>query len=228
MAAFAQHIQFSSFLGLGYAGFLWWRGVEWTHAALAGVLCGLSGMLPDLDSDSGRPTRELFGVTAAIVPLLVIHRLRQNGVTPEGAVLAAAGVYVIIRFGVAWLFRCLTVHRGMFHSIPAALIAAELIFLAHHDSDARGRLILAGGVLLGFLSHLVLDELYSVDAQGLRVRFNKAAGSALKLASRSASATLLTWLILGGLTYLIGIEQGYFRPLHISLDYSPAARAPAR
>jgi membrane-bound metal-dependent hydrolase YbcI (DUF457 family) len=228
MAAFAQHIQFSSVLGLGYTGILWWRGVEWTHAALGGVLCGLAGMLPDLDSDSGRPTKELFGVTAVIVPLLVIHRLRQNGVTPEGAILAAAAVYVGIRFGAAWLLHHLTVHRGMFHSIPAALIAAEIVFLAHLDSDPRGRLILAGGVLVGFLSHLVLDELYSVDAHGLRVRFNKAAGSALKLASRSIPATFLTWLILGGLTYLIGVDRGYFQPLHFSLDYTPTAKGPPR
>jgi hypothetical protein len=228
MAAFAQHIQFSSLLGIGYAGTLWWWGVEEIHAALAGVLCGLSGMLPDLDSDSGRPTKELFGVTAVVVPFLLIHRLRQSGVTPEGAILVAAVIYLTIRFGVAWVFRCLTVHRGMFHSIPAALIASELVFLAHHDSATQGRLVLAGGVLLGFLSHLVLDELYSVNAQGLKIRFNKAAGSALKLASRSLSATLVTWLMLAALTYLVGIDQGYFRPLHLTVDYAPAAAAPGR
>jgi hypothetical protein len=83
-------------------------------------------------------------------------------------------------------------------------------------------------VLLGFLSHLVLDEIYSVNAEGLRIRFNKAAGSALKLASHSMSATLLTWLILTGLTYLIGIDQGYFQPLHLTVDYTPSAKAPGR
>jgi hypothetical protein len=228
MAAFAQHIQFSSVLGVGYAGALWWSDVEWTHAGLAGLLCGLSGMLPDLDSDTGRPTRELFGVVAAAVPLLIIHRLRHQGMTPDGAILIAAAAYVTIRFGVAWLFHCLTVHRGMFHSIPAAIIAAELAFLAYHDSEAKARLVLAGGVLLGFLSHLVLDEIYSVNAQGLKIRFNKAAGSALKVASRSVSATLVAWLILAGLTYLVGVDQGFFKPLHINLDYAPRANAPWR
>jgi membrane-bound metal-dependent hydrolase YbcI (DUF457 family) len=224
MAAFRQHVTVSSGLGLGYAAFLWGLGTQWAHGALAGLLCGVAGMLPDLDSDSGRPVKELFGVTAVAVPLLLVRRWQAAGVSPEGTVLLGAGLYLAIRFGVAWLFRRLTVHRGMFHSLPAAVIAAELVFLADNSPDAPGRFTLAVGVFLGFVSHLVLDELYSVDARGLRVRLNKAAGSALKLASRSASATVLTWSLLAALTYLVGVERGYLRPIHWSLDYPPARR----
>jgi hypothetical protein len=130
----------------------------------------------------------------------------------------------LIRFGAAWLFKHLTVHRGMFHSLPAAVIAAEIAFLAHKSPEPHGQLVLAGGVFLGFLSHLVLDEIYAVDARGLRIRLNKAAGSALKLASQSAPATMLTWLIMLGLSYLVGIDAGYFQPAHFSLDYPPLKR----
>jgi hypothetical protein len=226
MAAFKQHITFSSLLGLGYAGALVSLGGEWVHAALAGGLCGIAGMLPDLDSDSGRPAKELFGVTAVAVPLLLLERWRGAGVTSEGTILLGCVLYLAIRFGAAALFKRLTVHRGMFHSLPAAVIAAEVVFLAHHGPEDTGRFALAGGVLLGFLSHLVLDEIYSVDARGLRVRLNKSAGSALKLASRSLPATLLTWAVLGGLTYLVGIEVGYFRPIHLALDYPASHRTP--
>jgi membrane-bound metal-dependent hydrolase YbcI (DUF457 family) len=223
MAAFAQHIQFSSLLGAGYAAALWWSGVEPTHAILSGALCGISGMLPDLDSDSGKPTKEIFGVTAAIVPLLLVHRLRTSGMTPEGVILTAGAVYLAIRFGVSWVFKCLTVHRGMFHSLPAALIAAEIVFLAHLGPETKGRLMLAGGVLIGFLSHLVLDEIYSINASGLRIRLNKSAGSALKLFSGSMPATLLAYLILGGLTYLVGVDQGYLQPINLNVNLPHAA-----
>lgn len=222
MAAFRQHIAFSSFLGLGYAAALQGVGIGWTHSALAGGLCGISGMLPDLDSGSGRPLRETFGVTALLVPLLLMRRMSHFGTTPEGALLLGGSLYLLIRFGGAWLFKHLTVHRGMFHSIPAALIAAEVVFLAHDAPERYGRLTLAGGTFLGFLSHLVLDELYSVDARGVKVRLNKAAGSALKFASRSIPATVVTWLFLGALTYLVGIEEGYFQPIHFSVDYPTA------
>ena len=56
-----------------------------------------------------------------------------------------------------------------------------------------------------FLSHLVLDEFYSVDFMGVTIRFNKYAGSALKFFSPSWGATLTTYVLLGllgGLAYL--------------------------
>lgn len=225
MAAFAQHMQVSSLLGVAYGGSLWWSGIDWSHAALAGALCSVAGMLPDLDSDSGKPSKEMFGITAAIVPFLLLRRLHHSGFSPEETVLIAGGLYLAIRFGAAWLFRHLTTHRGMFHSVPAALIAAEITYLAHNCPEAYGRLLLAGGVFLGYMSHLILDELYSINAHGLHIRLNKAAGSAVKLFSGSITATLLTWIILGGLSYLIGIDRGYFQPVHFSIEFPRLTRS---
>ena len=54
MAAFREHVLFSSALGVGYAVGANYLGDQRAHAALAGVLCGFSGMLPDLDSEPGR------------------------------------------------------------------------------------------------------------------------------------------------------------------------------
>jgi len=219
MAAFKQHIIVSSVLGAGYALAMDKLGVQAPHAVLAGALCGVSGMLPDLDSDSGTPKRELFGLTAAVVPLLLLQRVRTTGLSPEGIVLLLGGLYLAIRFGASWLFKHFTVHRGMFHSLPAAAIAAEIVFLADSSVEPRGQVVLAGGVFLGFLSHLVLDELYSVDLHGFKVRLNRAAGSAVKVASQSVPATLMTWFILAVLSYFVGIKEGYFRPIHFSFDY---------
>lgn len=220
MAAFKQHVTFSSLLGVGYAAALGGTGNDWVHSILAGGLCGLAGMLPDLDSPSGRPVRELFGITAIAMPLLLAYRLRRSGLEPEQLVLLAAGLYLLIRFGLSWVFKHLTVHRGMFHSIPAMLIAGEAVFLAHDCPDRLGRLTLSGGIMLGFLSHLVLDEIYAVDMNGVMPRFNKAAGSALKFFSQSWLATAACWLLLGGLSYLVAVDLGYASPVHIALPYS--------
>jgi hypothetical protein len=143
----------------------------------------------------------------------------------EASILLAGAIYLTSRWGAAWLFHHLTVHRGMFHSLPAAGAAAEITFLAHDGPEPYGRLMLAGGVLLGFLSHLALDELYSVNAEGLHIRFNKAAGSTFKIASRSVPATLVALLLLGALSYLVGSSQGYFPPPQLALDYARTAKA---
>jgi hypothetical protein len=183
-------------------------------------------MLPDLDSDSGRPVREVFGVTGAAASLLLLRRWENTGLTAEGAILLAAACYLGIRFGGAWLLGHLTVHRGMFHSLPAALITAEAVFLAHDSPDFRGRAVLAGGALLGFLSHLFLDEISREDARGFRLKLGKATGHPLKLASSSVAATGTAWLVLATLTYLIGIEVGYFRPLSLPINSPGAQQAP--
>ena len=154
-----------------------------------------------------------------------MHRLHRAGVSGEGSILLAGAIYVGARWGAAWLFHHLTVHRGMFHSLPAAAAAAEITFLAHDSAERYGRLMLAGGVFLGFLSQLALDELYSVNAEDLHIRFNKAAGSALKLASRSFPATLVAWSLVGALSYLVGSSQGYFPPSHVALEWASTAKA---
>src|SRR5439155_1904644 len=118
------------------------------------------------------------------------------------------GVYILIRYGARALFGRLTVHRGMFHSIPAMLIAGLLVLLLHHSPSALTRLYLAGGIMLGFFSHLLLDELFDVDFFGARVHMKKHAGSPLKLYSSSWSATLLTYGLLVWLVYLVHGEFG--------------------
>jgi hypothetical protein len=118
------------------------------------------------------------------------------------------GIYLFIRYPFAALFKSLTVHRGMFHSVPAMFISGLLVFLFYHSSDALVRLYLAGGIMLGFLSHLLLDELFAVDLMGLAFKRTKYAGSALKFFSPSWTATLTTYFVLGLLGYLAWLDLG--------------------
>jgi hypothetical protein len=96
----------------------------------------------------------------------------------------------------------------MFHSIPAMLIAAELVFLAFRSDNVNVRLLMAGGVAVGFLSHLLLDELYSVEWSGVRIRLNKYAGSAFKLFGREFLPNVVTYALLGVLSYAALVDVG--------------------
>jgi hypothetical protein len=176
---------------------------DWGPPLLAAGLTTLGGLLPDLDSDSGVPVRELFGVSAAVGAAALYPLLRHHALPLEQALVLVAAAYLFIRYGVSRIFRHWTVHRGMFHSLPAMLIAGELTYLAYRGPDPMVRLYLAGGVMLGFFSHLVLDEFYSVDFNGARLRFNKFAGSAVKLFSPSWTGTLVCYLLLAVLSFAV-------------------------
>jgi hypothetical protein len=198
MAGFKTHITVSSVLGVGYGGAAYLMyGVPLPTCVLAGGLCGVSGMLPDIDSDSGTPLRESVAFAAAVTPMMLLQRFQQMGMSHESIILAAGAIYLLIRFGVAALLKRYTVHRGMFHSLPAAVVFGELAFLLASGEDVRLRLYKAGAVVIGYLSHLVLDEIYSFQWSRGRLRMKSSFGTALKLfghdhwANFSAYAKLL-------------------------------------
>lgn len=222
MAAFREHIAFSTVLGVGYAVGLKTLGFEPAQAVLAGSMCSLSGMLPDLDSDSGKPVREMFSFIAATCSLIIFHKLGDGNL--EFRLLLAGGMYLFMRFGFSYLFKQLTVHRGMCHSIPAALIAGMAAYLIFINEGDRIALAMAGGVLIGFVSHLLLDEIYAVDFRGLKPKLNQFAGSALKLFSKNTAATVVTWGILLFLTYRVAVVEGFLPERLPSISDLRAAR----
>jgi hypothetical protein len=207
MAGFRTHVTVSGVLGVGCgAAAVQPLGFPTETAILAAGLTGVGGMLPDLDSDSGVPIREMFGLAAVVLPLTLVPRLVSMHLTQESILAVLLFGYIAIRYPIAHAFKYFTVHRGMFHSVPAMLIAGLIVFLGYHSPDPRVKLLLAGGVMLGFLSHLVLDEIYSVDFRGMKVKLKSSAGTAVKFVSPSLAATTTCYAILGGLLYLAYLD----------------------
>jgi len=182
MANFKTHITISTAVGVGVGAAGHSAGMPLVSCMLGGGICSVAGILPDLDSDSGIPFRESVAFVSAFVPLMMVQRFEHLGWSREVIVLACALIYIGIRFGVAEVFRRYTVHRGMWHSIPAAFSVALLTFLIADDQNLPLRLYWGAAALAGFLTHLLLDEIYSVDFRGIRIK--KSFGTALKMFSR--------------------------------------------
>lgn len=205
MAAFREHVTVSGLLGVGYgvtAHIAY--GFSPIESTLAGFLTAFGGMLPDLDSQTSRPVKELFGILGAVGPLLVLGEVLQTlhlPATREAAALTFIALYMGIRFGGSWLIGRVAVHRGMFHSIPATIIAGQIAFLAHCDSSIGTQWLIAIGIMVGFLSHLILDEVYSVEWTGIRLRLKKSAGSAMKFVGDNPTANIVTYGLLVTLGY---------------------------
>ena len=180
MAGFKMHVSTSSLLGCGYAAAGILYGFRPDTALVGGAMCGFAGMLPDLDSDYGTPLRETMCFTSATIPMLLLDRCASLGLRHDEMVLLTITLYLFMRFGITNMIRKYTVHRGMFHSIPALLIFAGLAFLICGTSNINIRYYKAGGVALGFMSHLVLDEIYAVEFASGRWRLKKSFGTAIK------------------------------------------------
>jgi hypothetical protein len=210
MADFKTHLTTSTVMGVAYGGVAHALfDVPLSTSLLAGGLCSVSGMLPDIDSGSGKPLRESLAFAAAVVPMMMVDRFQQLGMQAEMIVLAGAMVYLLVRFGLGAMLRRYTVHRGMFHSLPAAIIFGEVAFLLASGPDVRLRMYKAGAVVIGYISHLMLDEFYSIQWSRGRLRLKKSFGTALKMFSHKWWANASTYLKLGLLTYIVLCEPGW-------------------
>lgn len=209
MADFRTHISVSSVAGIvyGVAGFQ--SGLPWQTCVVAGGLCGVSGMLPDLDSDSGIPLREATLLSSALVPMMMVDRLERIGLSHESMILVTVGVYFLIRFGIAELFRRYTVHRGMWHSLPAAAIVGMFAFLVCSCEDISIRFYKTFAVVLGFMSHLLIDEIWAVEFRRGRYRFKSSFGTALKLWGNHRLGNLMAYTKVILLAVLVYNDEGF-------------------
>lgn len=229
MAAFCEHVIFSSGLGVVYGATAWYGlGFTPVQATLSAVMTGVAGMLPDLDLDHGRPAQELFGLLAGVAPLLLVGRVLQWLHLPndrEMVMLGMVVLYVLIRYVLSRVIPHLSVHRGMFHSIPALLIAAELAYLTYPTTVIRVKLLVAAGVALGFFSHLLLDEIYSVELNGVKVGLKKSSGTALKMFGEAFLPNVFSFALAGTLTYASLMDAGLIRDTTQEVVPTPPRRS---
>lgn len=209
VADFKTHITASTIAGAGYG---YWgvmhQGMSLESGLLAAGLCSVSGMLPDLDSDSGIPLRETSLFAAAVVPMLMIERFRDMGLSPEAMALAAMLIYVTIRFIAVEFFKRYTVHRGMWHSIPAAAVAGLTAYLLMPSQNEGVRVYKTMAVVIGFMVHLGLDEIWSVDFRLGHFRLKRSFGTALKFFSNNPWSNVSVYAKLFLLVYLAWGDHG--------------------
>ena len=227
MANFRTHITVSTAAGIAYGLAGYSGGLPWDSCLLAAGLCSAGGILPDLDSDSSVPLRETVSFTAAVAPMLLLDRWRHLGASTDLVILLGGVLYLTIRFVLFPLLRWYTVHRGMFHSIPAAIICGELVWLLTDDPSASGRLYKAAAATLGYLVHLGLDELYSFQRRGVLIRRKRSSGTALKWWGPSLWANITTYGKLALLTAII-VQGPFWRETPAATAGRSDRREPAR
>jgi hypothetical protein len=97
----------------------------------------------------------------------------------------------------------------MWHSVPAAVIVGMISFLVMSTDDISVRLYKTLAVVLGFVSHLILDEVWSVDFRKGSYQFKASYGTALKLWGNSSWANYAVYAKLALLSYLVYKDDGF-------------------
>jgi hypothetical protein len=204
MANFHTHLKVGIFVSGGAVLALDGAGLVGPDQTL--VLFGLGvlgSLLPDIDANASSPVRAIFGLLGAALAfgwtLPLVGRY-----PPLELALVWGGLFVGTRFLLLLAFARYTVHRGIWHSwLAVAFAALATVNLAHWVLHQASRPAWVAGLTLGlgYLTHLVLDEIYSVDIFNSRVR--RSFGTALKPFSladpasslwMAAAVGLLAWL----------------------------------
>ncbi|MBC8050422.1 MAG: metal-dependent hydrolase [Chitinophagales bacterium] len=192
MANFNTHLAVGAVAaGLG-ATMTMAAGVVPQNQLLTLTMAGIIGsVLPDIDLEKATPSRMLFSGLGVVFAFIVLFQFKKEySIAELWAVWI--GVYVFVGYGVFAIFHCRTKHRGIFHSILAGAFFAALtatIFDQAFNEDPVVAWFAGLFVFGGYIVHLVLDEIYSVDFEGHTIK--RSFGSALKLIEhRSMRATM--------------------------------------
>jgi hypothetical protein len=204
MASYTGHFRFSAVLAVGTGAIAsLWLQFDWGATLLVVALTIVGGLTPDLDSASGIPVRELFGLASIVAPIFLAPRIREElGLTADQQLAMILVLYFFVKYGLCNIFKHFTVHRGMFHSIPAMLILGFLVFLATKHSTAQSdmmvhRIVFAIVAMIGFFGHLVLDEIYSINLDGMAISVNQFSGTAVKFIGPSMPSNIFCYSLLG-------------------------------
>ncbi|MGM8870409.1 metal-dependent hydrolase [Psychrobacter sp. 2Y5] len=154
--------------------------IEDSGFLLCVALGTVGGLLPDLDSDNSTPIKLGFNMASFVFAFGLVMHWRDDLSLVALIALWLAG-YGFMRYIVFHLFTSITVHRGIIHSVPyMAVLGLGMVSLSYY---VLGNALTASwffGLFLfgGAMVHLALDELYSVNLMGMRMK--RSSGTAMK------------------------------------------------
>jgi len=182
MANFNTHFTVASAASALVSGTLLSMEVVSPEQAVNAFVVGtLGGLLPDVDSAHSTSIKVGFNVLALLLTTMLIF-VKSSTYSIIEMLIVASITFGGIRYGFLELFRKISKHRGMFHTIPVALIwgiVVSILMQYFFGLDSLVSWVYGFMVTFGYLVHLTLDETYSVDLGNRRMK--KSSGTAMKL-----------------------------------------------
>lgn len=198
MASFGQHLKISAITtGVLVVTLHTSELLSINQSILALGLGVVGGMLPDLDSDNSKPIQGIFTMLSILLPLILLLSISE-----KLSLLAMVLIWIVSSFilnvTIFKLFLQITSHRGIFHTIPMGFLFGELttiFFYKFMQTPIKLSIIYGFVIIFGFIIHLILDEIFSVNALGMKIK--KSFGTALKLyAKKNMMGTLFLYALI--------------------------------
>ena len=226
MANFPTHIAIGTIVSGALATVTLAADVVAPENLVAVTLAGVLGsVLPDIDLKDSRPSRALFAGLGVFFAFAVLFGIDNTYSVVEMLILWL-GTLLAVRYVARPFFHRMSYHRGIWHSILAGLFCAFLTaviykgLLGRHEGVAW---LAAGFMFVGYMTHLILDEIYSVDVMDTRIKASF--GTALKLLDMKhpghstamlAAALLAFWLAPSTKTFVDGMSS---KPMWTDLQH---------
>jgi membrane-bound metal-dependent hydrolase YbcI (DUF457 family) len=183
MANFPTHIAVGTVVSGALATVTLATGLVAPQNIIAVTAAGVLGsVLPDIDLEESRPAKAMFSGLGVFFSFAVLFSLEQQKYSVAEMLILWLGTLLLVRYVAKEIFFRISYHRGVWHSLLAVLFCALLTAWIYSRLLGKddGIAWLAGGFLaIGYLTHLILDEIYSVDVMDTRVK--SSFGTALKL-----------------------------------------------
>jgi hypothetical protein len=178
---------------------------------LLSVAGTLGGILPDIDLDHSSPTRVMFTALALVASFLAVFKYAGTYSILELWFIGGF-TFGVVRYLGGRMFANLTVHRGIFHSVAAGLFfwfLSTALGYAVFDFNRMLSWMFGLFVFIGYVLHLCLDEMYSVDFMNTRVK--RSFGTALKLIDYKNAWTSVLMVVAMLLMYFMTPSAASFR-----------------
>jgi hypothetical protein len=211
MASYDTHVVIALVTTTATTGALYGTGFFEPSVLIPALLCGyLGGIFPDIDSTTGKPIEIITNILVVIVIASLWNFTLQNyqNVLDYGSLFLTGSIFLIaflIKKPLVWFLGKAMRHRGITHSLLAiAVFQSFLVILLEKFYGIQAKEAAFLGVIfsVGYITHLLLDELYSVDFQGRTLK--KSFGTAFKLFPASSRADVIRTFIF---IFLLGVTS---------------------
>lgn len=192
MANFTTHIAVGTVVSGALATLTLAADVVAPENLVAVTLAGVLGsVLPDIDLKDSRASKTMFAGLGIFFSFAALFNAATKFSIAELWIIWL-GTLVLVRYGLHYVFHRTSVHRGIWHSLIAGVfssVATALVFFYVLKKPEGVAWLAAGFMMIGYITHLVLDEMYSVDVMDTRIKASF--GTALKVFDRRYPAASL-------------------------------------